>query len=339
MAGNGYCLFSVSNTQAAAISVNGNPGNYSATFCLNGKGPLSCQLFDKLNYLGMPKHVYLGNYGNSPSVVLCSLNTSTGAIGSCGDSGGGIPAAYYSNGIAINSAGTTAYISGKTANTLYQCTISPTNGSFTSCTTTTITPPSGTYNGSYGMIAVSPANDWVYIGDGNEGRILACPVVNNVIGSDCVNTGATDVNTTISGIILNNAGTTAYFVSYSPATVTSCSVSGSTFSNCSSADTAGGNLLSSPGGVALNNTGTTLYVTDYGYGTVYGCDTSLSSCFLATSGIADVWGIALNATNTVAYLSNFSGSVYTCPIMPDGTFPTCTPNLAGTATTGIALGY
>lgn len=44
-AGNGYCLFSVSDTQAKSLSITGSTpsGKLSITLCLNGKGPLSCQ--------------------------------------------------------------------------------------------------------------------------------------------------------------------------------------------------------------------------------------------------------------------------------------------------------
>ncbi len=42
-AGNGFCLFSVSDTQPVMISFAGGAGQLSVTLCLNGKGPLSCQ--------------------------------------------------------------------------------------------------------------------------------------------------------------------------------------------------------------------------------------------------------------------------------------------------------
>lgn len=42
---NGYCLFTVSNTQQKVLSVSG-AGPVSITLCLNGQGPLSCQIYN-----------------------------------------------------------------------------------------------------------------------------------------------------------------------------------------------------------------------------------------------------------------------------------------------------
>ncbi len=335
MDSNGYCLFSVSDTQPATISIAGGNGTYSATFCLSGKGPLSCQMFNDLQVT--PRFAYLANYGNSPSVLLCSLSP-TGAIQSCQDSGGGIPTSFGANGIILNSTGTAAFLTGDTGHILYQCTINPADATFTSCSPTTVTTPSG-YGAEYGMIAINPSNTMVYFGDNSGARVLACPVTNNVISGNCVNTGATGLNHSISDVILNKAGTKAYFVSYSPVQVTSCTVNGSTFSACTTATTAGSNTLDEPGGLTLNNSETILYITDYGNGRVFGCTPDLSSCFIATTGITDVWGIRLNANNTVAYLTNFAHDAYNCPILSDGTFGACVPNVVGSELTGIALEY
>ncbi len=43
LSGNGYCLFPVSDTTPATITLAGPVGNVSFTLCLNGKGPVSCQ--------------------------------------------------------------------------------------------------------------------------------------------------------------------------------------------------------------------------------------------------------------------------------------------------------
>lgn len=42
-AANGYCLFSVSNTNSKTITITGSAGPVNLTLCLNGLGPISCQ--------------------------------------------------------------------------------------------------------------------------------------------------------------------------------------------------------------------------------------------------------------------------------------------------------
>ncbi len=341
-AGNGFCLFSVSDTMPVTMGVTGSAGQFSATLCLNGKGPFSCQRFDDL-MLGMPRFAYIGNFSESPSVVLCSLNANTGAIQACQDSGGGVPPSFGSNGIVFNNSGRNVFITGDgDTHLVYQCSVNPMNGMFYACSSTDITLAG--YAPEYGMIALNPANTLAYIGD-NSGRIIVCPIVNNVIQNSCANTGATGVNTSVSGLTLNKAGTTAYVANYSPARITVCSVNGTSFSSCI-AKTGGSPItFTEPGDVALNNAETIVYITDYDVGKVYGCSTTpnntstFSSCFVAVSGIPNAWGIALNASNTVAYVSDFSSNLYTCPILNTGVFGTCKVSASVLEGTGIALGY
>jgi len=339
-ANNGYCIFSVSDTTPARISVTGNGSAYSATICLNGTGVLSCQQFNNLNYQPS-RFVYVGNYGESPSVSLCFLDESTGLIQSCQDSCGGIPNNFGANGIAFNNAKTAVFLTGFSGTTVYQCAVNAVTGLFSSCTTTDITTPTG-YSAEYGFLTLNPSNTLVYIAD-NSGRILACPIVNNAISPVCVDTGATGIETSVSGIALNNAGTTAYITNYGPPVVNVCAVNGSTFSSCVDKTGGGAFTFTEPGGVVLNNDETIVYIADYSAGRVYGCSTTptqtntFANCFIATSGLENLWGIALNAGKTIAYITNFGTPVYICPILADGTFAECAVSNSVSEGTGIAL--
>lgn len=51
MAGNGYCLFSVSDTQTKSILIIGSNPAYTVSICLNGEGALSCQQFSNQDFI------------------------------------------------------------------------------------------------------------------------------------------------------------------------------------------------------------------------------------------------------------------------------------------------
>jgi len=345
---NGFCLFSVSDTTAKTISVSGN-GKFNATLCLNGAGPLSCQKYNNLSVSQIAKYVYITSYANNPPVSVCVVSPTNGQILTCQSAGGGsVIAGVTLEGIVINNAGTTAFLTGYTDTPyVYQCAINSSDGTFMSCSATQITSPSG-YDPEYGMLALNPSNTIAYLVDAAS-RILACPIVDNVISGVCSDTGATNVNDGYaSQLALNKAGTTAYLANYSgspSAFVDVCSVSGTVFSSCIKKNGGSSITFTETGGVALNNAETILYVTDYSAGKVYGCSTSpnntdlFSSCFVAASGLSQAWGIALNSTNTTAYITNFGNNTYICPILGDGTFGTCTTDSSFSEVVGVTLGY
>ena len=64
----GVCLFSVSDTQSRSITINGSAGSFNATFCLNGRGQLSCQQ-NTVNLMGDNK---LNAVSCSSSGLLCT---------------------------------------------------------------------------------------------------------------------------------------------------------------------------------------------------------------------------------------------------------------------------
>lgn len=346
---NGYCLFSVSDTEAANISIiNGSTSGklLEVTLCLNGNGPLSCQNYRNLSITPAAKYAYVTQDIDVAPVLLCALNPSTGLITTCQNAGGGgALTGTYPQGITLNNAGTMAYLPDYETASILQCPINS-DSTFGTCISTAITSPSGFFS-YYGNIVLNPANTIAYIGQYEPTEnVIACPINDGIISGACTETGATGFSGYPTGIALNSAGTIAYIGEYSTGRVIVCSVDGSSFSNCQHKTGNGSSItFENVGGVALNNSGSTLYVTDYNSGKVYGCSTPannatyFNSCYVATFSIPDAWGITLNASNTVAYVTNYDNGVYQCPINADGTFASCVSTTGLDEPVAIALKY
>jgi hypothetical protein len=298
----------------------------------------------------IPRFSYI-TQGSSQGILVCNVNAADGTLSGCVDAGGGsIISTITPEGIAIDNTGTYAFITSGNSSpaNVYQCIINQSNGTFNSCSSTTITTPAG-YTPTYSFITLNSTSTMAYLGSyvsGNSNPILACPISNGVISPICTNTGATGVGSHLVGITLNASNTVAYAASISNHYVTQCAVNGALFSSCINKIGSGFTLFSGPSATALNNTGTILYVVDY-VGTafhVYGCDTTetgtnqFSSCFIAASIPSDPFGIAINAEGTTAYVTDSFSNFYTCPILPDGTFSTCT-TYTGTTLMDITLLY
>jgi hypothetical protein len=360
----GYCIFGVSDTAPAGITISGATGNVNIILCLNGLGPTSCQHIYNVPIVSstppppapqIPRFAYaVSAYNSSPAVSLCTLNPATGAIVSCADAGGeaffaGIPI----QGVVVNNAGTVAYLSNANGSATtpyaYQCQIDPIVHTFTSCTTTTVTTPAG-YTPYEGLLGLNSTSTIIYLTD-STARILACPISSDTISGTCVDTGAPAISSNVSSVAINKADTIAYIGNFNnPSNTEVCAVNGSTFSNC--VGKSGGNVNGVPftfqsvAGVAFNNTEQIIYISDFDAQIIYGCSTTPSnattfeSCFVASSSVgASIYDVVINQANTVAYLTNYGTSVFTCPILANGTLSACTQTTLPSATTGLALLY
>jgi hypothetical protein len=347
---NTYCLFGVSNTQAASFTTDaGKILNFN--LCLNGNGPVSCQQFSLTQQFAYITNGFPGD-PNDPHVSRCSLDSLTGDILSCVNAAADAAAqTKFSasggfNGIYLDNLRNLVYLSVSFSGLpdVYQCSVNP-QGLFTDCSLTTITSPSG-YQSSYGMLTVNSSNTIAYLVSepGSLSAVLACPINANVISDTCTDTGAT-VSSGAVQIALNSNNSVAYIGSYSDNYVTVCNVSSDGLSFTSCVNKTGGGIInfSGPAGVALNNSQSLLYVADYTNGEVYFCSTTpnglsttFDNCSLATTGLASLNGIALNENNTTAYIAQF-GDTYVCPINPDGTFDTCSASALAPNATAVAL--
>lgn len=345
---NGYCIFSVSDTTPATISILGATGLVDISLCLKGSVPLSCQHYNiaisSTPPIVIQRHAYITNNSGAgtpldPTVSLCDIDVTSGAITACLDAGGGSAMDnIFSQGIVINSSGTQAFINSQDNgnNNIYQCPINQIDHSFNGCTAVPITSPSG-YYASYGFLTLNPSNTLAYLVDGQNSRILACPIVSDVLSGTCTDTGATNIDADIVGIVLNKQGSTAYMASYTGHFVTVCAVNGTVFSGCVQHTGGGAVTFTSPAGLALNNTESLLYVTDYsGPGQVYACRPDFSNCTLAAN-IVGAYGIALNAANTFALVTNYTNT-YSCSINNDGTFSGCATGGSFSAPADVTYG-
>ena len=130
----GFCLFPVSDSSSTVLNVMGASSKLKATLCLNGKGPVSCQ-----NYtitpssppIPNPRFIYVGSLFTNV-LTKCSINPTNGQliIPSCASVGSGF---VSPTGIAINAAGTIAYIVNSNVNSVSQCTINHTTGALAPC--------------------------------------------------------------------------------------------------------------------------------------------------------------------------------------------------------------
>ena len=230
---------------------------------------------------------------------------------------------------------------------VYQCSLHPVTGLFTSCTSTSVTSPTD-YTPYEGLMSVNAANSMAYLTD-DSARIIACPITAGIMSGNCTDTGATPISSNVTQTVTNLEGTKAYIGNWNiPTGVNICNVSGATFTSC--VNKTGGSVASMPfsftvvGGIALNKSESIVYVPDRDASTIYGCSTAtdnssnFADCFIALSGV-NAFNVVLNATNTVAYLTTYFNDVYSCPIQSDGRFGTCASNNSVTSATGLTLIY
>ncbi|MBV8803089.1 MAG: hypothetical protein JO131_09080, partial [Gammaproteobacteria bacterium] len=109
------------------------------------------------------KFIYVtDNQGPPNTISLCQLGNN-GEITTCQDAGAeSVLSGIHPQGIVLNTDETRAYITSALSLTVYQCSINPTNHTFSLCVGTPITTPSRTVSG-LGMITLNPNNTFVYL--------------------------------------------------------------------------------------------------------------------------------------------------------------------------------
>ena len=340
-AANGYCIFPANSSSAHTIVLNGSANAVDAVVCLNGLGPASCQNYAGIPLLASAKQLYVTNaYNNTQSIFVCNLNASDGSITSCqnADTNSALDGTNP-QGIALNQSYTRAYITdGNSSAQFYQCDINQNDGTLANCVTTAITTPSN-YGAGYGRIALNQANTFAYFVDNTTYRVISCAITSGVISGNCVDAGAHNIFDSGVEIVLNKAATTAYIADYDHG-VYICGVNGATLDNTCTLKTGDGVItFTRPAGLALNPAEDRIYIADYsGAGTIYACDTSFSNCFVAAN-IANAGGIAINATNTIAYITDYASNTYACTIQPGGALASCVSTSGFYSTSGLAIRY
>lgn len=316
-AGNGYCVFSVSDTQPTTLSLRAQAGDLKVTLCLDGKGPLTCQEYNHLHVqLAYVTQPFLGTSG---MISVCPVQAN-GTFGPCQDAGGGSEFVYGPEALVFNAAQTLAYIDNWGSSSLSVCPVKST-GVFGSCL------QSFPYFQDHGGIVLTPNESALLVTDWSLNQVSRCPLNADGTIASCTPTGSGFYNPF--GIALNSAGTLAYVVNNSPSgSISVCEASDGTLSNCVDSG-AFGVGFDYPSGIVLNNAQTLAYIANSNGTTVTVCPIIagglLGSCFDAGYDSFNLaWGIALNKDNTYAYVSNYNGnSVTVCTILTNGTFGSC----------------
>ncbi len=267
------------------------------------------------------RFAYIVNNNNVSTVSVCPVH-SDGTLGSCTVSNGSntfnVPI-----GIAINAAGTLAYVVNLNNNTVSVCSIHP-DGSFGACEATS----DPTFNVP-AAIVLNPAGTFAYIPNNiPSGTVSFCPI--NPDGTLGTCTASSPVFSAPAGITINTAGTFAYVVNNS-GSVASCPINANgTFGACTTSDPGG--TFSNSVGIALNAAGTLAYVVNFDTNNVSLCtinpNGTLNSCSTLNPGGAfnGPTGVTINTAGTLAYVANNNLNINTislCPINPDGTLNTC----------------
>ncbi|MDR3491355.1 MAG: hypothetical protein P4M12_04830 [Gammaproteobacteria bacterium] len=321
-AGNGYCLFSVSNSASKLLSISGPAGAMSISLCLNAKGPLSCQ-----NFSGSTNFT---NYGyvsdvNANQIFKCTIN-STGGFENCVDSGNtGIPISVPL-GIALNSSFNRAYIVLTNNNQVLQCPIDS-NGNLGNCIDSGNTGIDFNHPIS---LAFNKLNTLAYVTDQNANSVSVCPITAGGSFGNCRDSGNTGAAFDAPvGIFINSSGNFAYITNQGGSNnVFKCPIlANGNFGACSNANVSGF-VFTKPDNLVLNTANSIAYITDSSLQKVYQCTVNgngeFTSCKDTGNALASIAAnIVLNKFENTAYIGNGSGGVVKCPIDASGNLGIC----------------
>ena len=331
-AGNGYCMFSVSDTKPATISFIGKAGDISITLCLDGKNANSCQQYNNL-HLSLAYIANLAAYSYTGKISVCPIQTN-GTFGTCQETTQGTFTDGVIN-IVLNAVQTLTYIINYPGESLSVCPINNI-GELGACLQNVA------FNFSYGGAALSPQGDILYVQNYNDDSIEKCPVKANGTLGTCVDSGLGGIFPHAYGIVINKPNTLAYVAnSGTTGPVSVCSITNGSFTSC----TAGTSLFPSATAIAFNGNQTKAYITN---------DTTVNVCTIGTGGtfsgcmdsgatFTQAWGIMVDAAHSKAYVADYgTNTVSVCPIKSDGTgtFGTCIDSTGlFEGPTGMALAY
>lgn len=316
-ANNGYCLFSVSDTAAKTITVNGSSGTLNITLCLNGKAPLSCQSYNVVvASSSFSSFAYVTDLSN---VQSCPIQ-SNGTFATCTPNGGFSTAV----GIAFNPDNNKIYIGNNGSDTVSFCSIDS-SGLLSGCSLA-----GGGFDGPDGIaIGSNSGGAFAVISNAGSNLVTVAPIGSTgVFGT----VGSNGPFLSPRGLAVNNVGGRVYIANYAANRVSSCGIVGTSIGPCTLSIPA----FNGPYGVAINSLNTRLYVTNNTGDNVSICELAggnIASCQPSTQSFTGPLGIALNAANTKAYIAFNNNSVSVCDInATDGMFISCT-----TASTSYTL--
>lgn len=216
---------------------------------------------------------YIANNTGSIPVSLCSINSTTGNLGSCATSNNTGAAFSGPRNIAFNRYGTVAYVS-NAGNTVSRCPMNS-NGTFGACAAT----GSG-FNAPRG-IAVNVSGTIAYVANRGNNTVSKCIIASNGTWSGCVDSGNTAAGGVAfnrpASIAINPSNTIAYVTNAGNNTVSKCPInSNGTFAACVGSGNTGLSF-STPQGIFINPANTFAYVANETNNQVYQCPISNGS--------------------------------------------------------------
>lgn len=298
----------------------------------NGSGAIAMSDITNVSVFCSKQFAYVANYApNLGTVSLCSIDPGTGALTCPGTTGSGFVGATA---VAVNSAGTLAYVANFDGNSISLCSIDQNTGAL-ACSGTT---GSG-FNGP-SAITINPAGTFAYVSNFNNGSISRCSITPTT--GDLTSCGPTGgLFSFPEYITINPQNTFAYVANGSY--VSLCSITPTTGDLTSCAAT--GSFIPTLFGISINPAGTFLYVSDYFNSSVYLCSVTpgtgeLTNCAITGGIFNGPGGITVNSAGTLAYVSNYTGNdVSLCNIEPTTGALTCPGTTGSGFSNPSALAY
>ncbi|WP_158617474.1 YncE family protein [Legionella sp. km772] len=299
-----------SHGTAFAVSGGGTGGNASATITATRKAQTSNSATLNVN-----DYVFIANRVafTGTTVSSCFLNQAVVtalSLNPC-NAQTGAPFPFTGPGnIAVNPAGTIAYVTNTGSQSVSYCSINVNTGALTNC--------KSTGNGFYQPVGITVSNDnrFAYVSDYNNG-LITCPI-NRTTGalSNCIanNTGivfpqAIAIHPKQSYVYVSNAG---YYIYYCAINLVTGSVS-----NCLEIDSS----ANYANALTIHPKGTYLYFAQTGSNNVLYCpiqsNGSLGTCLSAngSNSFNGLIGLSIQPNGTNMYLTTSNtNEVYVCPM-------------------------
>ncbi len=223
------------------------PESYSLGNCVNSGTSVVSNVINVAFSIYQGKAYFVTETTGGLFANTCVVNTATGMLDGCASAGSEfdfyIPAA-----IALNTGAggaTILYFLQGENGVIENCPV--TNGQvFSNCDNGHTTPMIS----GRGM-AINTTSNIAYItgiNDANDGIVAACNINESGLISSCGSTAAATGFNNVAGIAIGNTGTYTYVVNTGNNTVSQCTNSGTTLTNCVNS---GANGLSSPSGIVI----------------------------------------------------------------------------------------
>jgi DNA-binding beta-propeller fold protein YncE len=286
-----FPLVYVNNDEATYVSL--CPVNADGTLgtCVNASNSQATPIPSQRGIVTNAIHTFAYIVSTNNNVWRCPIN-SNGIFGTCVPSGN--PGGVFStpDDIALNPAGTFAYVSNQLNNRVSICPVNSANGALGPCVNS-----SNIFSSPFGIIFNSAGN-LAYVTNVNSNSVSKCPVNPNGTFGTCVGSGSSGFAFNAPRYItLNNAETVAYVSNGGNSTVSRCPINpDGTFGICTSVGNTG-TAFDGPRGIVFNPENSVAYVNN-----------TLSSVVLKCPVNADgTWGQCANASSSSTTLDGPNG--------------------------------